>query len=164
MGIQLLATYYGTYISDLSLDTSSKFTIFAISPNILCRKFPSSLWSGTMFGTCKKLRICHVKFVCVWRCRQGGRVCTSACVRACMHVGGRGREREIKTLSPKKFFVLSAMASINFSSRNWGVSFNLFASPSFMTLKEREQDYWFTFMKSCEIHITWKKEIGSFHR
>jgi hypothetical protein len=58
-----------------------------------------------------------------------------------MHVGGRGREREIKTLSPKKFFVLSAMASINFSSRNWGVSFNLFASPSFMTLKEREQDY-----------------------
>jgi hypothetical protein len=51
------------------------------------------------------------------------------------------REREIKTLSPKKIFVLSAMASMNFSSRNWGVSFNLFASASFKTLREREQVY-----------------------
>lgn len=38
-------------------------------------------------------RICLVKFVCVWRCRQGGRARTSACVRACMWEGEEERER-----------------------------------------------------------------------
>ena len=49
--------------------------------------------------------------------------------------GGGGRERETtQTLSPKKILELLAMASINLSSRNSGVSFNLLASASLIVL------------------------------
>lgn len=43
------------------------------------------------------------------------------------------------TLFPKNILVLLAIASINLSSKNWGVSFNLFASASFMVLYRKKE-------------------------
>lgn len=86
------------------------------------RKFPSSLWSKIIFGICKTdpedqtYAQGHAKIENSWD--------------------------ERNTLSPKKIFVLLAMDSINFSSRNSGVSFNLFASASLITLKIVETINW----------------------
>lgn len=48
-------------------------------------------------------RICHVKFVCVEV--QVGRTGMYKCMCACMHVGGRGRERERLKPCPQRNFL-----------------------------------------------------------